>query len=217
MAVYGETPLSRDFDLTHWTLPPERSSESFDFDHDMTAMDDALAVEVNAMDPDLSRFAARGGKLILYHGWADGLITATDSLDYFQRLRAEGHGKSTFARLFMVPGLAHCAGGPGIGSFGQMIEFPQGPDATPDDDLLLALDRWSEKGDAPDMLIGKVMTPGSAPRSESKTTGPGTRPICAYPKIARFMGKGDPNAASSYACVKAPDPRYERPASIYLR
>lgn len=216
LAVYGETPLSRDFNLTHWTLPPERSAESFDFDRDMVAMDDALAAEVNAMNPDLSRFAARGGKLIIYHGWADGLITATDSLDYYQRLRADGRDKSSFARLFMVPGLAHCAGGPGIGLFGQMVEFPQSPDATPDNDLLLALDQWSETGVAPDVLIGKGTAPAVA-KTGSKSEGMGSRPICAFPKVARFDGKGDPNAASSHSCVKAPDARYERPASIYLR
>jgi feruloyl esterase len=203
MSVYGETPLSRDFNLTHWALPPERSSESFDFNRDMVAMDDALAVEVNAMNPDLSRFAARGGKLIIYHGWADGLITATDSLDYYQRLLAEGRDKSSFARLFMVPGLTHCAGGPGIGFFGQGPELPQSPDATPDNDLLLALDRWSEMGEEPDVITGKGIG--------------GTRPICAFPKLARYKGKGDPNVAASFACVNAPAAKYERPASIYLR
>ena len=217
MAVYGETPLARDFNLTHWTLPPDRTSESFDFDRDMTAMDDALAREVNAMDPDLSRFAAHGGKLILYHGWADGLITATDSLDYYERLHAAGREKSSFARLFMVPGLAHCAGGSGVGLFGQMVEFPQSPTATHENDLLLALDRWSETKEAPDVLIGKLTTPANPATSESKSAGPSTRPICAFPKVARYRGKGDPNAASSHACVTAPNPRYERPASIYLR
>lgn len=217
MAVYGDTPLARDFNLTHWTLPPERSSDSFDFDRDMAAMDDALAAEVNAMDPDLSRFAARGGKLIIYHGWADGLITATDSLDYYLRLRAEGHDKASFARLFMVPGQTHCAGGPGVGLFGQLAEIPQSPDATPDNDLLLALDRWSETGKAPDVVLGKLTASVTAAKPGTKGEGFGTRPVCAFPRIARYDGKGDPAVASSFTCVKAPTPRYERPASIYLR
>ena len=217
MAVYGDTPLSRDFNLTHWTLPPDRSSESFDFDRDMIAMDDALAAEVNAMDPDLSRFAARGGKLIIYHGWADGLITATDSLDYYERLRAEDRDKSSFARLFMVPGLAHCAFGPGIGVFGQVLELPQRSDATPDNDLLLALDRWSETEEAPDVMLGRLTAPADAAGSGPKSEGFGMRPICAFPKIASYTGKGDPDIAGSFTCVEAPAAKYERPASIYIR
>lgn len=218
MAVYGETPLSGNFNINHWTLPPERTSESFDFDRDMAAMDDALAVEVNAMNPDLSRFAARGGKLIMYHGWADGLITATDSLDYYQRVRAEGRDKSEFARLFMVPGLGHCAGGPGIGFFGQGPELPQRSDATPENDLLLALDRWSEQGEAPDVVMGEgTASPKAVKWGSTGQELSGTRPICAFPKVARYIGKGDPNAATSFACADARVPKYERPASIYLR
>ena len=217
MAVYGETPMARDFDLTHWTLSSDRSSDSFDFDRDMIAMDDAIAVEVNAMHPDLSRFAARGGKLIIYHGWADGLITATDSLDFYQRLHADGRDKSSFARLFMVPGMQHCAGGPGISLFGQLAEIPQFPGATADNDLLLALDRWSETGAAPDRMLGKLSSPANPTKAGPQREGYGLRPICAFPKIARYDGKGDPDLASSFACVKAPPAKYERPAAIYMR
>jgi feruloyl esterase len=216
MAVYGDTPLSRDFNITHWTLPPDRPSASFDFDRDMKTMDDSLAVEVNAMDTDLSRFAARGGKLIIHHGWADGLITATDSLDYYQRLHAVGEDKASFARLFMVPGMGHCAGG-GIGFFGQAAELPQDKDATPETDLLLALDRWSETGDAPDVIFGRqsLLPVPVKPGDEGRRIG--QRPICAFPRVARYDGKGNPDAAASFTCVKAPAPKYERPAAAYLR
>ncbi|HEV2597837.1 MAG TPA: tannase/feruloyl esterase family alpha/beta hydrolase [Sphingopyxis sp.] len=216
MSVYGDTALSRDFNITHWSLPPDRASESFDFDRDMTEMDDRLAVEVNAMDPDLSRFAARGGKLIIHHGWADGLITATDSLDYYQRMQAGGLDKGSFARLFMVPGMSHCAGG-GYGIFGQLAEIPYFRDATPENDLLLALDRWSEGGPAPDMILARqsfIKTPAK-PGEEGK--GLGMRPICAFPKIARYDGKGNPDSATSFVCMKAPVPKYARPAAVYLR
>lgn len=216
MAIYGDTPLSRDFNITHWTLPPERASASFDFDRDMKAMDDSLAVEVNAMDTDLSRFAARGGKLIINHGWADGLITATDSLDYYQRLHAEGRDKADFSRLFMVPGMAHCAAG-GIGFFGQLAELPQDKDATPETDLLLALDRWVETGKAPDVILGRQSLLPAPVKPGDEGKGIGMRPICAFPNVARYDGKGNPDAASSFACVKAPAPKYERPAAIYLR
>lgn len=204
--VYGDTPLSRDFDITHWVLSPERSSATFDFDHDMMALDDSLAVDVNAMNPDLSRFAARGGKLIIFHGWADGLITATDSIDYFQRIRASGRDRAVFARLFMAPGMQHCFGGPGVGSFGQLADIPRSSDATPANDLLLALDRWSEGGSAPDMIIARTL---SAPV--------GTRPLCAFPRVARYNGSGDPTAAASFTCTTGGPAAYPRPAARYLR
>lgn len=215
--VYGDKPLSRNFDLTHWTLPPDRPSESFDFDRDMKAMDDTLAVEVNAMDANLSRFAARGGKLIIYHGWADGLITATDSVDYYQRLRADGRDKASFARLFMVPGLGHCVGGPGIGFFGQIPELPVKAGTTPGNDMLMALNRWSETGVAPDMLMGKLTAPGHSGTSLAATPGFGMRPICAFPDAPRYDGKGEALLASSFTCRKAPLPKYERPAPHYIR
>lgn len=216
MAVYGDTPLSRDFNIAHWTLSPDRPSASFDFDRDMKAMDDSLSVEVNAMDTDLSRFAARGGKLIIHHGWADGLITATDSLDYYQRLHAAAQDKASFARLFMVPGMGHCVGG-GIGFYGQAAELPLDKNATPDTDLLLALDKWSETGEAPDVILGRqsLLPSPVKPGDEDKRIG--LRPICAFPKVARYDGKGDPNATTNFACVKASAPKYERPAAIYLR
>jgi feruloyl esterase len=216
-AVYGDTPLSRDFNLTHWSMPPERTPASFDFDRDMAAMDDALAAEVNAMDPDLSRFAARGGKLIMYHGWNDGLITATDSIDYYQRINAKGRDKAEFARLFMVPGTGHCAGGPGPSLFGQVVELPAGETASPENDLLLALNRWSESGVAPDVLMGKISVPADAKTAAGQVAGLGARPICAFPKVARYDGKGSPYAASSFTCAKAAVPKYERPAKTYLR
>jgi feruloyl esterase len=216
MEVYGDTPMSSGFNLNHWILPPERSSASFDFDRDMIAMDDKWAGEVNAMNPDLSRFAARGGKLIIHHGWNDGLITATDSLDYYQRIGASGQDKASFARLFMVPGMVHCGSGSGPGLFGQVIELPQMPGASPANDLLLALDRWSEGGSAPDMIVGKVGVQGAAAIA-GKPSGGGERPICAYPKVARYNGRGDPLAASSFTCVKGGVPKYERPAQRYLR
>lgn len=214
--VYGDTPTAANFNITHWILPPDRSSASFDFDRDMKTMDDALAAEVNAMNPDLTRFASRGGKLIIYHGWNDGLITATDSLDYYQRMSAKGHDKAEFARLFMVPGMLHCGSGPGPGLFGQVIEIGPVPGTTPANDLLLALDRWSETGTAPDMIIGQMDVQAAAAFA-GKTTGRGTRAVCAFPKVARYDGRGDPAAASSFTCTKAPVPKYERPAQQYLR
>ncbi len=215
--VYGEGFFSANFDLTNWILPPDRGASSFDFDRDMAALDDAYANGVNAMNPDLSRFAARGGKLIIFHGWEDGLITPTDSIDYYQRLGISNKDRASFARLFMVPGLQHCYGGGGPSAFGQLPEVPLAADATADSDLLLALDRWVGTGAAPEAVAGRgISVPPSASVGD-KATDAGIRPICAFPKIARYNGKGDPHLASSFMCSKASVPSYERPAARYLR
>lgn len=207
--LYGDTLVARNFDLNHWSLSPKRSTFSFDFDHDMAAMDDKLAAEVNAMDPDLSRFAARGGKLIIHHGWTDWAISPLDSLDYYQRITADDRSRADFARLFLVPGMSHCAGGPGASGFGQSPELPAG--SGPEDDLLLALDRWVEGGSAPDRLLARKMGSPVGPDV------PGSRPICAFPKVPRYDGSGDPQLASSFTCTEMPIPEYERPARQYLR
>lgn len=216
MMVYGEGYFSDNFDLTNWILPPERSFATFDFDRDMDALDDAYAAEVNAVNPDLSSFVARGGKLILFHGWEDGLITATDTIDYYQRLQAAGRDRASFARLFMVPGVGHCAGGPGPNLFGQLADIPQGPNASPENDLLMALDRWAEAGAAPSVVVGRGMRLPKGVTADV-AAGTGSRPICSFPAAARYDGKGDPLKASSFKCSKGPVPKYERPAARYLR
>lgn len=216
MDVYGDTSTARNFNIAHWILPPERSAASFDFDADMKALDDRYAADANAMDPDLSRFAARGGKLIMYHGWNDGLIPALGSVDYFRSVRADGRGRDSFARLFLAPGMAHCAAGPGLGLFGQLVELAPDAGATADTDLLLALDRWSTGGQAPDRIVGKVDVNVLAVLAGTAHGG-ATRPMCAWPNAARYRGKGDPKLAGSFTCVSRPAPTYERPAPEYLR
>lgn len=202
--VYGEAIFSPGFDITNWVLPPNRSASTFDFDRDMDELDARFAGDVNAMDADLTRFAKRGGKLIIYHGWDDGAIGALDSIDYFQRIKADGHDVGDFARLFLAPGVGHCAGGQGPGLFGQGAEIALRPDASPANDLLLALAHWSETAEAPDVVIGR-------------TGAGGERPICAYPGIARYNGAGDTKNASSFTCVSAPRAQYEKPAPRYVR
>lgn len=216
MQVYGNGYFSDDFDVTNWILPPERSFATFDFDRDMALLDDSYAAEVNAVNADLGPFVARGGKLILFHGWEDGLITATDSIDYYQRLQTSGRDRASYARLFMAPGVQHCAGGPGANLFGQLADIPMGPNPSADNDLLMALDRWAEAGKAPDVVIGRGMRLPKGVTANVEA-GIGSRPICAFPAVARYNGKGDPLAASSFKCVKAAAPKYERPAARYLR
>lgn len=129
-------------------------------------------------NPDLSGFRKQGGKLIIWHGWADPLINAMGSIDYYERVTREMGGiKKTqeFARLFMAPGIGHCGGGPGFA-----------PTAAFD-----ALVDWVEKGIAPDTLASTRIAAG-------KTQ---TRPLCPHPSVARWDGKGPVDDASSYSCA----------------
>jgi hypothetical protein len=131
-------------------------------------------------NPDLRAFRRGGGRLVIWHGWNDQLINAQGSIDYYERVvDRSGNLKRTqeFARLFMAPGVAHCAGGPG--------HQPQG--------AFEAVVNWVEKGIAPDRL--------SASRTVQGVTE--TRPLCPYPAVARWDGKGPVGEAGSHACAAA--------------
>ena len=219
-AVYGETIFSQNFDITHWVLPPDRSSSGFDFDRDVALLDSRYAGDVNAMSTDLSRFAAHGGKLILFHGWADGLISPLDTLDYYRRITAKGHDKRDFVRLFLAPGVEHILGGSGADAVGQIPGIRPGTRGprTGENDLLAALDRWSESGVAPDVVIaGKYRGIPISIGNINDEDPIATRPLCAYPQFARYEGRGDPSKASSFVCAISPPPDYERPAKQYLK
>lgn len=110
---------------------------------------------LDATNPDLSRFAARGGRLILYHGWYDPAIPPRATLDYFRAVQKAAGGAAhaaAFVRLFMVPGMAHCGHGPGPNAFGGVFGLPA-PSRDPEHDVLTALDVWVREGRAPDRLI----------------------------------------------------------------
>jgi feruloyl esterase len=139
---------------------------------------------LNATDPDLEPFRARGGKLLIYHGWSDPAIPAVYSVNYYKTLvqtMHQLHGLSAaqtgdFARLFLAPGMQHCAGGPGPHSF----------------DVRSAIDKWVETGRAPDRIIAAHTTGCRADR---------TRPLCPYPQVARHKGSGNINKAANFDCV----------------
>ncbi len=143
--------------------------------------------EFMAMDPDLRRFIAHGGRLIIYHGTTDGVIPFGNSVNYYQslvaRLGDEAVEKSV--RLYVVPGMNHCGGGEGASVI----------------DWLTALESWAELGQAPGALHGThppfVMGPPGTPPTPSK---PFARPICAYPLVAKYRGSGDPDVAASFSC-----------------
>ena len=129
-------------------------------------------------NPDLSGFLKRGGKLIIWHGWADPLINANGSVDYYDHVTEKMGGlKKTqdFARLFMAPGIGHCGGGAG---FAPSNAFD-------------AVVRWVEKGVAPDTL----------PSSRTVQGKTQTRPLCPHPAVAKWNGKGSVDDAASYSCT----------------
>jgi feruloyl esterase len=143
-----------------------------------------LAPILNATNPDLREFQKRGGKLLQYHGWNDQLISPLNSINYYesvvaffakQQPRSASQEVESFYRLFMAPGMAHCAGGTGPNTF----------------DMQTALEQWVERGVAPEQIVATRSINGVVERS---------RPLCVYPKTAVYLGKGDVNDASSFVC-----------------
>lgn len=150
---------------------------SFDFDKDPQRLT-VMAQLYDASDPDLSKFKARGGKLIMYSGWADENMSPYATVHYYEQVVAKMGGLAstqTFARLFMVPGAFHCRGGVGPVLLA--------------DDLLPALDDWVEKGIAPDRVVATQTANLATPRS---------RPFYPYPLEAKYRGQGDPNDAANF-------------------
>jgi len=165
-----------------------------------------LASVLNSTNPDLSAFQRRGGKLIHYHGWNDPAIGARNSINYYESVATaqrpgKGHGRGEdkvglnrtqdFYRLFMVPGMLHCAGGPGPNAFGQGT-----PLADADHDVVKALEQWVERGIPPDHLIATKFV-GDNPANGVALT----RPLCPYPQVALWAGTGDTNDARNFVCV----------------
>ena len=154
------------------------------------------APDLDATNPDLSRFAARGGKLILYHGWNDAAIPPGSTIAYYESVEKQmGADKtSAFLRLYMVPGMEHCLGGPGASAFGQFgIESAKGPKYG----LFDSVENWVEKGSPDESVIATKYAQGKDGATETVFT----RPLCAWPKVARYSGSGDSNDAANFACA----------------
>jgi feruloyl esterase len=177
---------------------------TLNFDSDVAYGDEKVGPLLNSTNPDLRSFRARGGKLIQYHGWGDAAIAPQNSIDYYEMVRSfmanYPNGRTDakgpvddFYRLFMVPGMGHCGGGIGPNDFGTG-PLMAGAETDPERDMVTALDRWVESGVAPDHIIGT----GKSISDPGKVL---TRPLCPYPKVARYKGSGDINDAVSFSCV----------------
>jgi feruloyl esterase len=155
---------------------PDWDYRRFDFDRDLPMLEGWGAL-ANAKDPDLAKFRARGGKILMTYGWADTILQPLMGVHYYERA-VEENGPSTpdFFRLFMVPGMAHCAGG-------------IGPDSH---DPITAIVDWVEAGKAPDTIVASKIVNDKVTRS---------RPLCPYPQVARYSGRGSIDDAANFRCT----------------
>ena len=156
--------------------------ETFDPDRDLSALDARLGPSLSAWNPDLGAFRRAGGKLIVYHGWADPLLSPYNSIAYRNAVaeRMAPADIDGFFRLFLVPGMEHCRGGPGTDQF----------------DLLGAVVDWVEHGTPPDRVVATGRTP---------TGGARTRPLCPHPAAARYNGNGSTDDAANFTCSRPDD------------
>lgn len=152
---------------------------TLDFDRDIALTEKLDNGLINATDPNLRAFFARGGKLIQYHGWNDWQIAPRNSVNYYQSALEEMGAASRVPesyRLFMAPGMGHCGGSDGPNTF----------------DMLGALEQWVEKGEAPAQITASRLRDGKVDR---------TRPLCPYPQIARYKGGGSTDEARNFVCA----------------
>jgi len=155
---------------------PDYDYKTFDFDRDIHLLD-AWSKKADAKDPDLSKFHKRGGRLLMTYGWADSILQPMAGVNYYEQAVAKnGPATSDFFRLFMVPGMAHCGGG-------------IGPDRH---DPMTAMINWVEKDKAPASMVASRVVDNKVVR---------TRPLCAYPQVARYSGQGSIDDASNFRCV----------------
>jgi hypothetical protein len=148
---------------------------TFNVDADLDRIKGAQAL-IDATDPDLSRFKARGGKILSYFGWSDPALNPLMGVSYYESvLKAMGPSAKDFYRLFMVPGMLHCGGGAGTSTF----------------DALTPLVEWVERGTAPAAIAASRVADGKVVR---------TRPLCPYPQTAIYKGSGSTDDAANFTC-----------------
>jgi Tannase and feruloyl esterase len=156
---------------------PNWDWRTFDLERDF-ARANAVDKDIDELDPHLAAFAKHGGKLLIYHGWADQQVAPGSSIDFYNavlRLSANPAQASKWVRLFVAPGMGHCGGG-------------EGPDTF---DTISVIEQWVEQGNPPGRIIATHRTAGKVDR---------TRPLCPYPEIARYNGSGSSDESSNFTC-----------------
>jgi feruloyl esterase len=160
---------------------PNWDWRTFDLERDTAAADEVGRGTLSALDTDLTAFAKHGGKLVMYHGWADQDIAPQASINFYTSTLGATKPPAQspeWLRLFMVPGMQHCGGGEGPNTF----------------DMVGALESWVEQGKAPGQILASHSTDGKVDR---------TRPLCPYPQVAAYKGTGSTDQAANFIC-KAP-------------
>jgi hypothetical protein len=177
------------YEKTDWNY------KTFTLDPGMKAAEDKTAAALNATDANLNPFKSAGGKLILYHGWDDPAIPSVNSVNYYDSVvkTLGATNADSFLRLYMLPGVQHCGGGPGPDDFGAVGDWLSPED--PQHNARVALEQWVEKGTAPNAIIAVKYT-GAPPQPKM------SRPLCPYPESAKYKGTGDPNDAANFVCAK---------------
>jgi len=215
--IFGEAPgtsiqyaFASNF-MKYFVGAPENWMPSdFNFDRDFDSLSANMSAVLDATDPNLSHFAAHGGKLILFQGWSDAAIPPQGTIAYRDQVtHVMGAARAaSFMRLFMVPGMHHCGGGTGPSDFGQ--NGVSAADRDPRTNLAAALEGWVERGRAPNQVIARQGPgPGTLPgpsATQRPSTAEGHRVrtglICAYPGHASLNPGADPANAASYICVE---------------
>ncbi|MHC4204408.1 MAG: tannase/feruloyl esterase family alpha/beta hydrolase [Planctomycetota bacterium] len=156
---------------------PEWSYTNYNYDH-LEKDSERVAETLNATNPELSAFRKRGGKLLMYTGWSDTAAPAEAVIGYYEDVVVHDKTAADDVRLFMMPGVEHCFGGPGPSWVNWLEE----------------IDKWVETGTAPDQVTAYWL--------DEKLQPAGSRLLCAYPNIAKYDGKGDTRDVSSFSCSK---------------
>lgn len=184
-------------DFYRWMVydDPDWTSDKFDLDRDWPTARMRLGGLIDADHPNLRAFARKGGKLLLYHGWSDPALPPENTIHLYETVRRQlGAAGAQDARLFMVPGMSHCGLGAGPSVF----------------DTLSAMDKWVETGKAPERIVATmapldITAAASAPKADASTvqaapTKPRSRPLCVWPKVAVWDGKGSTDDAANFMC-----------------
>jgi feruloyl esterase len=199
-----DEPSRLDF-FRYWVFKDESWDwRRFDWSADVTAMDARLAGSFDANDPDLTRFVAHRGKLIMFMGWQDPVGAAPEAIKYYESVVARSTASTpearnaqtqSFLRLYMIPGMAHCRLGPGATFFTSQMRRSLPPVEDSKHDLVQALHNWVERGTAPQALTA---THYADPDAKDRKIA-FQRPICVYPARVRYTG-GPQDHASSFRC-----------------